>query len=169
VTRHRIDRFIEEALLSFGAWFESADWHGKERDCVNLFALGFLARDIGPPAPIRELTQIRIECPVPQPAHFSRPSAAKDLVIWKDGHQTTWAQDWSPRHFPWVVMEWKWKSRGRPDTEFDAHDLDWLTGFTKASPKSLGYLVRVYDGPHGRSLHWAKVRQGLLKATGRRS
>lgn len=169
MTRRRIDRFIEEALLRFGDWYERYEWRGKEHDCVNLFAHGYLAQGVGPEAPIKDLTQIRIESAVRQPDGFANRSARKDLVIWRDGLANAWSDDWTAVHDPWVVMEWKWKSHGRPDPTFNSHDLDWLEGFTERAQQSLGYLVQVYDGRHGRLVRWAKVRHGKLQAKNRRS
>ena len=167
--RKRIDRFIEEALISFGDWYVESDWLGKERDCVNIFAHGFLAKGINPNAAIRELTQIRVESGAPQPKCYTNKSASKDLVIWKDPLGTMWDKEWNIKHIPWVVMEWKMRRRGRIAKQFDAHDVEWLSGFRKEYAGTFGYLVSVYHGRHGRSVSWAKVRGGEINATNRRS
>ena len=66
--RNRIDRHVEDSLVAFSKWFlEAKNWHGKERDCVNLFAHNYLANKIGHSGPIKHFGQIRIESPVPQP------------------------------------------------------------------------------------------------------
>ena len=44
-----------------------------------------------------------------------------------------------------------------------------VSGFTSEYQDTFGYLVRVYDGPHGRAVDWAKVREGAINATNRRS
>ena len=99
--RKRIDRFIEDALVSFGAWFTDAEWVGKEHDAVNLFTMGFLAEDVQPGAAIYDLRQIRIESPVPQlPGHRNKPAANKDLVIWHDPLATTWDADYNSVNIP---------------------------------------------------------------------
>ena len=167
--RKRIDRFIEDVLTEFGDWFIAADWIGKERDCVNMFAHGFLSREIKPGAAIHQLTQIRIESASPQPKGYKKLTASKDLVIWKDGLETVWGEKWQVRNYPWVVMEWKIKRKGKPSSRFDAHDVEWLSGFTKDYSGTFGYLVRLYDGVHGRAIDWAKVRQGVIRETNKRS
>lgn len=167
--RERIDRFIEDALGDFAEWYVDSSWLGKERDCVNMFALNFLAKGIEPGAAVSELGQIRVESPVPQPKGYSNRSAPKDLVLWSDAYQTAWDRSWNAVNHPKAVLEWKMKRSGRPPAEFDTHDINWLTDFTGAFPDAFGYLVRVYDGPCGRFVDWAKVRRGDIKSTNRRS
>ena len=43
--RKRIDRFIEDALGDFTEWYVDSEWLGKERDCVNMFAMNYIAKD----------------------------------------------------------------------------------------------------------------------------
>ena len=167
--RKRIDRFIEDALSEFTEWFVSSDWHGKERDCVNIFAHNFLASNIEPGAAISHLGQIRIESAVPQPKDFPKKTAAKDLVIWSTSYDTVWDNNWNVSNFPIAVMEWKTKRSGNMPKQFDNHDVRWLSGFTEQYFDTFGYLVRVYDGPQGRSVDWAKVKNGTINATNRRS
>ena len=167
--RKRIDRFIEDALCDFANWYVDSGWLGKERDCVNMFAMNFLAKAIEPDAAISELGQIRIESPVPQPKDYSRITAAKDLVIWSNSFDTVWDKEWNAPNHPRAVLEWKIKRKGWPSTQFHAHDIDWLSGFTSEFQDTFGYLIRVYDGPHGRAVNWAKVRGGSINATNKRS
>jgi hypothetical protein len=176
MARKRIDRFIEEALLAFTEWYIDADdWYGKERDCVNRFAHGFLGKDVGSNAAIKNVEQIRIECAVPQPRvagkkRYSRIAACKDIVIWRDALSTAWSRDWMPVNFPWVVMEWKTFRKGTPRGEYDAHDIEWLELFTAEKPVSYGYLVQVYAGEKAkRGVSWAKVARGRVQQTNRRS
>lgn len=167
--RGRLDRYFEDSLLEFSDWYIESDWLGKERDCVNMFALNFLAKEVHPDAAISELGQIRIEAPVPQPSGFNKVTAAKDLVIWGNSLDTAWDRDWNAVKSPRAVLEWKMKRTGKPPTAFDNHDIDWLSGFTKEFQDTFGYLIRVYDGPHGREVDWAKVRDGIINDTNRRS
>lgn len=167
--RTRIDRFVEDALVDFRDWFIAADWHGKEHDCVNRFAFGFLARSVRRGAAIGELGQIRIECAVPQPTRYKRASACKDLVIWKDSLATAWSEDWSPVNYPRVVMEWKTVRAARPRENFDDHDTRWLRSFTRENPSTLGYLVQAFDGKAGRGVDWAKVARGSVSQANRRA
>jgi hypothetical protein len=96
-------------------------------------------------------------------------TASKDLVIWRDGLDTVWGENWQVSNSPWVVMEWKTKRTGKPNHHFDSHDIEWLSGFTNDYPGTFGYLVHVYDGPYGRTVDWTKVRQGIINNTNRRS
>lgn len=169
--RKRIDRYVEDSLIEFSDWYLSCNWYGKERDCVNLFAHNFLASGIDPGAAIKHLGQIRIESPVPQPTpmRFKRYAAAKDLVIWKDSLTTAWDENYQAVNSPLLVMEWKTKRIGNKSERYDDHDTDWLEQFTKENSKSYGYLVRTYYGPRGRAVDWAKVKNGKVGATNRRS
>ena len=136
--RKRIDRFIEEALIDFGDWFISSEWLGKERDCVNMFAHGFLSREIQPGAAVKQLTQFRIESAAPQPRGYAKKTALKDLVIWKNGNDTVWDREWQVCNIPWVVMEWKTKRSGGVPLEFNQHDVEWLSGFTSEYARTFG-------------------------------
>ena len=167
--RKRIDRFIEDALDEFTRWYVDSAWLGKERDCVNMFAMNFLAKAVKPGAAISELGQIRIESPVPQPKGFSKITAAKDLVIWGNSFETAWDEEWNASHYPKAVLEWKIKRSGRRPDHFHRHDISWLSGFTSDYQNTFGYLIRVYDGPQGRAVDWAKVRGGAINGTNRRS
>ncbi len=173
VMRTRIDRFVEDALSDFAEWYASSDWRGKERDCVNQFALVFLAQRVQPGAAISHLGQIRIECAVPQPARYvrkpGRPAACKDLVIWREPLDTAWAGSWEPTNSPRVVMEWKTLRSGNFRDGFDRHDERWLTAFTRENPKSLGYLVQVTDNGATRRVDWAKVARGAVIPVNRRT
>ena len=120
--KKRIDRYVHEALEDFAKWYVESDWLGKERDCVNLFALQFLTKCVSDNSAIRDLRQIRIECPVPQPLKrekYPKPSAAKDLVIWGGPLDTTWNEDWKPVNVPKAVIEWKTRRVGNGHDNFD--------------------------------------------------
>ena len=168
--RKRIDRFIEDAFVDFDGWFQDAEWVGKERDAVNLFVMGFLAKDVQPGAAIYDLRQIRIEAPVPQlSGHRNKPAVGKDLVIWKDPLETAWDPDYNSVNVPWVIVEWKFKRKGRKPNWFDDYDTEWLVEFTKQNPDTFAYLVQLYAGKEGREVLWAKVRNGEVKIANRRS
>ena len=160
--RRRIDRFIDDSLLGFATWYVSSKWHGKERDCVNLFAMRDLAAQVQPGAAIGHQSQIRIECAVAQPEGYPRISATKDLVIWRHPEETAWNDIWLPVNLPRVVMEWKTRRRARALLDFDNHDREWLKKFTKQNPGTFGYLVTVCDRKEDRSVAWAKVTDGVI-------
>lgn len=167
--KKRIDRYVEEALIDFEDWYAVSSWLGKERDCVNMFAMNFLARNIGPESAIKDLAQIRIECPVPQPSGYPRDGASKDLVIWADPLQTTWDSDWKPAQAPKVILEWKTVRTGACPESFHDHDMEWLTRFTREYPDATGYLVSVYHPMDGRRVDWAKVSNGSVSVKNRKS
>ena len=168
--RKRIDRFIEDALIDFNGWFKDSSWVGKEHDAVNLFAMGFLAKEVQPGAAIYDLRQIRIEGPVPQLlGHRTKPAVGKDLTIWKDPLVTAWDSDYNIVNVPWVIIEWKFKRKGSKPKGFDDYDSRWLSDFTKQNPGTFGYLVQVYAGKDGREVFWAKVKDGEIKITNKRA
>ena len=160
--RRRIDRFLNEALESFSLFLKTNDWRGKERDCVNLFAHRFLFEKIEPGAAIECPTQVCIECSLKQPKQFSRPAAVKDLVIWKRPMQTTWSSDWEPVHSPKAVMEWKAYRGHLPRAIFNSHDEEWIAGYTKAEPKSFGYLVSVDLASDEPMVYWKQAKGGVF-------
>lgn len=163
--RKRIDRYVHEALQEFAKWYVESDWLGKERDCVNLFALDFLTRGISKDSPIKDLRQIRIEGNVPQPQdrkEYPRPSAAKDLVIWKGPLETTWDENWKPVNVPKAVIEWKTRKKGNLRENFDEHDKKWMEDFTKDFKAAFGFLVSTHATTKQRSCRWAIVRDGVV-------
>ena len=162
-TRKRIDRFTEDAVVRFAGWIADSDWRGKERDCINIFATNFILPAICPAAAIKNYSQIRIECGVPQPSCFNRPSCSKDLVIWRNPLDVAWDANWMPVNVPWVVMEWKTRRKGRFDSMFDDHDIHWLTEFSLQNPDSFGYAVTVDFRKTTRTVHCAKVARGCVR------
>ncbi len=167
MTEHRrIDRFLESAISEFATWIRDSSWLGKERDCVNIFATRFVRPAVSTNSAIKDYQQVRIECGVPQPKHkdYDRPSAAKDLVIWRGALDVAWDSDWNPVHAPWIVIEWKTRRRGHSNAMFDKHDVQWLRRFSKQNPESFGYAVTVDFSKGQRHVHCAKFRQGQMKA-----
>lgn len=158
----RIDHFLESALSEFAQWIRGSKWLGKERDCVNLFATRFILPAVSGASAITDYSQVRIECGVPQPKHqgYDRPSAAKDLVIWRRPLDVAWDSGWKPIRIPWVVIEWKTRRSGRSNSTFDKHDVRWLTAFSEQNPTSLGYAVTVDFSKGRRQVHYARFRRG---------
>jgi len=122
----------------------------------------FLAKKVESGAAVEHLSQIRIECGVPQPIGYTRKAATKDLVIWRGREETAWDDTWQPINFPRVVMEWKTRRKARAILDFDSHDMEWLKAFTKENPGTFGYLVTVCHPKTGRSVAWAKVSEGKV-------
>ena len=161
----RIDRFIEDAIYRFAEWIAADTWQGKERDCVNIFATRFILPAISPDAAITEYSQVRIEGGVPQPVgdHFKRPSATKDLVIWRDPLDVAWDVEWKPTKLPWVILEWKTRRNGSFDSMFDTHDIAWLKAFTEQNSDVFGYTVTVDFRDALREVHFARFKDGDMK------
>lgn len=165
--RKRMDRFIHDALQDFADWYvaDPSAWLGKERDCVNTFALQYLIKKIDSTSAIKDVGQIRIECAVMQPSKsgkFIRPSATKDLVVWSKPSDTTWGVDWKPVNAPRAIMEWKTSRSGGGAEDFDVHDVEWLTAFTEEYPKTIGFLVSTHATKSVRRCTWAMVRCGII-------
>ena len=160
--RTRLDLLIQDSIHDFAEFYVNSTWLGKERDCVNIFALRFLSSNVSEESAIKELSQIRIEGGVPQPKKFPRPSATKDIVIWEDPIATAWDQDWNPVNTPRAIIEWKTSRSGSNAPDFDSHDVDWMTSFTTEFPKTIGFLISTHSGEHSRSCQWALVRNGVL-------
>ena len=59
-------------------------------------------------------------------------------------------------------MEWKTSRSGRAPEAFDAHDVEWLTEFTKENPKTFGFLVSTHATQANRQCRWAMVRAGIV-------
>ena len=164
-----IDRFIESSIYTFAEWIAESTWQGKERDCVNIFSTRFILPAVNCISAITDYSQVRIECGVPQPKGelFSRPAAAKDLVIWRDPLDVAWDSEWQPRNIPWVVMEWKTRRKGKFDSMFDSHDVSWLTAFTEQNAKSFGYAVTVDFRDDLREVHFARFKNGIMQGNRR--
>jgi len=161
----RIDRFLESAIGKFATWIGESSWLGKERDCVNVFATQFVRPAVSSKSAIKDYSQVRIECGVPQPKNqgYDRLSAAKDLVIWHGPLDVAWDSDWKPVRVPWVVIEWKTRRSGRSNAIFDKHDEQWLKAFSEQNPASYGYAVTVDFSKGRREVHYAKFRHGHMK------
>jgi len=163
--RTRLDLLIQDSIHEFAEFYVHSTWLGKERDCVNIFALRFLASNVSEVSAIKELSQIRIEGGVPQPKKFPRASATKDIVIWKDPLTTAWDEDWNPVNTPRAIIEWKTSRTGATAPDYDPHDVDWMTSFTTEFPDTIGFLISTHSSQHSRSCKWTLVRNGVLAKT----
>ena len=161
--RQRIDRYIEESLQYFAGWLIDSDWVGKERDCINRFATGFLQPGIAPHAAISDYGQVRIENAVPQIAPSNRNAVTKDLVIWKSSEEVTWDSEWNAVNLPRAIMEWKLRRTVSDKWPYDAYDTSWLKRFTKKYPTVFGYAVTVDINKIGRAVYYQQMRSGTAK------
>ena len=161
--KKRIDRFLDEALVSFAEWIKSnPNWFGKEHDCVNLFAHKFLFDKIEPGAAIFHPTQICIECALKQPTQYTNRSARKDLVIWEKPLQNTWSSDFEPILSPKAVMEWKVFRSRFPKRIFDPHDEEWIMAYTEEHGERFGYVVSVDMTKSGKKVYWKRAKKGAF-------
>jgi hypothetical protein len=167
-----MDRFVEDALKEFSEWYvNDPEWLGKERDCVNKFVTQFLNKNIVPGTAIGAHGQIRIECAVMQPSltdssgqrKYPKPSATKDIVIWRNPEDTTWDADWQAKNEPRAIIEWKTSRSGNVSETFDEHDRNWLIDFTTEHPKTMGFLVATHSAKGERHCKWAAVRRGIVR------
>lgn len=141
-----LDRLLRAEFKRFVADIRKTKWHGKERDCVHRFAMGYLVEACGPHHFLKHPTQIGIEMAVAKPPRVgARPTAPKDLVIWQEKWPKIWSQRWEALLTPLAVIEWK-VSRGRLGGKGASHDEKWLRNFTKSKPESVGYSVNLRFG-----------------------
>jgi hypothetical protein len=139
----QLDRLLADTLPQFIADIHKVKWRGKERDCVNLFAMGYLIDAcIKKNYPfLTHPTQIGIEMPVGKPRRLgTRKSLSKDLVIWRDPWTNCWGPGWNPTRSPLAVIEWK-VTRGSKGGKNAGHEKTWLSAFARSNPKSVGYAV----------------------------
>jgi hypothetical protein len=135
-----LEPILSIALEEFAEWLQQSDWRGKENDCVNLFAHGFLAKQIRPGSVLHDLTQIGIEIAVSKPPdQGKKPAVRKDLVIWRNPRQTVWSNDYKTAlNIPMAIIEWKARNN-----KMSARDISWLKSFTGAHPECIGVAVLV--------------------------
>jgi hypothetical protein len=141
---------IERSLHGLDKFLKESDWKGRENEVVNLFAHGFLAREVKDEGPLTSLSQVAIEVAVPQVTGSYKKYVRKDLVIWPRPLMTAWSED----SLPAVIMEWK---RDAPSA--CAQDIEWLSVFTGRHPQTLGVSVcALLSGVRG--TEWVIVRDG---------
>ncbi len=158
-----LDRVIAAALAEFERWLLESGWHGKENDCVNLFAHGFLFKRIRPGGAIQDFTQVGIEVFVPQlKTRNSKVAVRKDLVVWDKPSGVTWSDAWQPTRPPCAIIEWKARRKARRAPLLDENDLDWLRRYSLRYPGFVGYAVTVdFTGSSSR-IASARIRSGEI-------
>lgn len=140
----QIDNLVRPTLVDFTAWVFDNKWVGKEREAVNLYAMGYLLKKCEEGTPFHDPTQVAIEVLIRQPDGFgSKHSAARDLVIWRRPRQNAWARN-KKGSFPQLIAEThpisilEWKV-GRPAV--DEKDIRWLKGYANERKKFVGYAI----------------------------
>jgi len=160
-----LDAVIRVTLVDFERWLVSTGWRGKEADCVNMYAHGFLLPAAVDRVDGFEATCLGIEVGVAQaPDHGEKASVRRDLVIWREPGQTTWDADWNAVELPAVIIEWKARRSGR--AELDSYDLDWLEKVSAANPDFTGWAVTVDFTGEQAGLLVARVKGGVVENLG---
>ncbi len=157
-----LDALLRRAFLRCAEDIRKDQWYGKERDCVQRFAMGYLVDACGTHHFLQHPTQIGIEMPVAKPPDVGkRRSAPKDLVIWHNKWPKVWDAQWNPAMTPIAVIEWK-VSRGKKGGKKKDHDEKWLRSFTTSKPSSVGYsvMLRFDDARDLCSLHVSRFFGG---------
>ena len=141
---------VERSLYGLDKFLKESDWKGRENEVVNLFAHGFLAREVKDEGPLTSISQVAIEVAVPQVTGSCKKHVRKDLVIWPRSLMTAWSED----SLPAVIMEWK---RDAPSA--CVRDIEWVSVFTRRHPQTLGVSVcALLSGVRG--TEWMIVRDG---------
>ncbi len=136
-----LDTLLRRAFIGFAEDIRKDRWYGKERDCIQRFAMGYLVDACGTHHFLQHPTQVGIEMPVAKPSEVGkRRSAPKDLVVWHEKWPKVWDSQWNPSLTPLAVIEWK-VSRGKKGGENKDHDAKWLGSFTSDKQSSVGYSV----------------------------
>jgi hypothetical protein len=138
-----MDQLIVKSLRAFIRCVQETNWHGRENEAVNLFALGFLLKGVLAGAKLHP-TQIGIEVAVADAAKKGKNAQVrKDLVIWPEEGMNRWYPGGSPQNKPMVIMEWKVQRPGVRKPRGAEHDLAWLKSYSvkSARPGFIGYCV----------------------------
>jgi hypothetical protein len=155
-----LDEVVATSLREFESFLVSADWHGKEHDCVNLFVHAFLFRHVCKGGAIEDFTQIGIEIGVPQPDGIGKKdSVRKDLVIWDTPRAVAWDKKWRPVRHPRSIIEWKARHKTRLPA-LDPYDIDWLQRYSLHYPDFTGYAVTVNLASESRRITTARIHAG---------
>lgn len=141
-----LDRLLRTAFQRFVTGIRRTEWHGKEHDCVQRFAMGYLVNACGEHHFLQHASQIGIEMAIAKPPTVGiKKTVPKDLVIWSEPWPKVWDSNWNACLTPLAVIEWK-VSRGKLGGDGVAHDRKWLKDFAKANPESVGYSVTMQFG-----------------------
>lgn len=154
-----LDVLLASSLSLFETWLLKERWRGKEHDCVNLFAHGFLFPHIKTGAAIEDFTQVAIEVPVPQaPGYGIKQAVTKDLVIWPSPRFITWDEEWRAVLPPMAVMEWKCRRKRSGHPPLHQPDIEWLKHYSRHFPNCTGYAVTVNFRSDERRIWMARIR-----------
>ena len=161
-----LDKLLREALTEFTKDVFATGWHGREREAISMFVLGYLINQVQPESLLQDPTQIGIEVAVPSHKKLNpKGRVNKDLVIWPVGGMTLWDAKWKETNTPLAVLEWKVYRNIHRTAGLASVDLEWLIRWTKAFPKVIGYAVALDLVQPQRQfrLRVARVEKGIVQ------
>ncbi len=139
-----IDSTIRIALTNFAEDLRGRSWWGRENECVNRFAFGYLFPLAAPGSEFFSVRQLGIEVAVPQlqvdEGKQRKELVRKDLVIWPEEDMNCWegSGERNPANVPLSVLEWK----ANKTSIYDA-DRQWLKQASKDWPQFWGFAITV--------------------------
>jgi hypothetical protein len=159
-----LDKLLRKALTEFTKKVFATGWHGREREAISLFVLGYLINQVRSESLLRDRTQIGIEVAVPSLKKLNpKGRVNKDLVIWPVGEMTLWDADWKEANTPLAVLEWKVFRKIHRTADLAPADLQWLTRWTRAFPKVTGYAVALDLAQRQFRLQVARCENGIVQ------
>lgn len=132
-----LQRIVRQSLKEFGSYLADTRWRGREREAVSCYALGFLQKHFENP------TRITIEGAVIQVPGRVKKQVCKDLIIWPRPGMTVWDDNWTLKHDPVCIMEWKLTFRRTHKPLQSKSDVRWLQQFADSRPVFEGFAVSI--------------------------
>ena len=161
---NELDKLLREALTEFTKDVFATGWHGREREAISMFVLGYLINQVRPESSLRDRTQIGIEVAVPSYKKLNpKGRVNKDLVIWPVGGMTLWNAKWKETNTPLAVLEWKVYRNIHQTADLASVDLGWLIRWTKAFPQVIGYAVALDLAQPQFRLRVARAEKGIVQ------
>lgn len=159
---NEIESVISVSHKEFSNYVREHSWHGREREAVSLYALGFLQNQVGKADWLTDPMQISVEGAVRQrPGNRQKKHVNKDLLLWKKPAMTCWDSTWEAVHVPLAVLEWKVHRRSSSkQVSFSDHDLDWLSWYTSSNAGRIGFAISLTILEAGSTLRAAKIMGG---------
>lgn len=138
---HEFDIIIERSLKEFISYVRNQSWFGRENEAVNLYAFGFLLRQLSKKGPLFDPTQIGIEVGVAPTPKGPNSRVRKDLAIWPRPAMNCWFPTLDLPNYPVAILEWKVRRPEAPTPRGKKHDIEWLTAHTSIHEYCVGYTV----------------------------
>jgi hypothetical protein len=156
-----LDRSIRSAFLTFADEVLGAQWRGREREAISLYAFRYLLPHFNGRFPFHSPAQMGIEVCVPGiPGENPKGRVNKDLVIWPFSAMSCWDQSWQPVNVPRCLFEWTYSRTGTRWKAAWEYDIRWLQAFTRPRKGCVGYAVALITAPVAPRLQVARIQQG---------